>query len=122
VRHSTLAGSLLTLLLIPGAASAQTWERKLARGLSGMVAGVLELPGNMVAGTQVRGPGEGLPFGLAKGLGMVVVRELVGVYEFVTTPLPAPEGFRPILRPEFPWDYFVEDAAPDPAHALPPDD
>jgi putative exosortase-associated protein (TIGR04073 family) len=92
VRHSTLAGSLLILLLIPGAASAQTWERKLARGLSGMVAGVLELPGNMVAETQVRGPGEGLPFGFAKGLGMIV------------------------------GDYFVEDAAPDPAQPLLGDD
>jgi hypothetical protein len=37
---------------------------------------------------------------------MLVVRELVGVNELVTAPLPAPEDFRPILEPEFPWDYF----------------
>jgi hypothetical protein len=24
----------------------------------------------------------------------------------VTAPIPAPAGFRPILRPEFPWGYF----------------
>jgi hypothetical protein len=37
---------------------------------------------------------------------MLVARELVGVYEFVTAPFPVPAGFRPILRPEYPWDYF----------------
>jgi hypothetical protein len=37
---------------------------------------------------------------------MIVARELVGVYEFVTALFPAPPGYRPILRPEYPWDYF----------------
>ena len=36
----------------------------------------------------------------------------VGVYEFVTAPLPAPSGFRPILQPEFPWDYFNGGGSP----------
>lgn len=40
------------------------------------------------------------------GLGRLVVRELVGVYEFVSAPFPAPPGYEPILQPEFPWDYF----------------
>jgi hypothetical protein len=37
---------------------------------------------------------------------MIVVRELVGVYEFVTAPLEVPAGFAPIIQPEFPWSYF----------------
>jgi hypothetical protein len=37
---------------------------------------------------------------------MVIARELVGVYEFLTAPMPVPDGYRPILRPEYPWDYF----------------
>jgi putative exosortase-associated protein (TIGR04073 family) len=94
------------LLATTSAARAQTPERKFARGFAGMTLGVLEIPGNMVVESDGRGPGEGLPFGFAKGLGMVVVRTLVGVYEFVSAPLPAPEDFRPILEPEFPWDYF----------------
>jgi putative exosortase-associated protein (TIGR04073 family) len=102
-----------TLVLASRIAGAQTWERKLARGLAGMTLGVLEVPGNMVVESDQRGPAEGLPFGFVKGLGMLVVRELVGVYEFVTAPLPAPEDFRPILEPEFPWDYFAVSPADD---------
>ncbi len=49
---------------------------------------------------------EGIPLGFTIGLGMIVPRVLVGVYEFVSAPFPAPPGYRPILRPEFPWDYF----------------
>jgi putative exosortase-associated protein (TIGR04073 family) len=63
------------------------------------------LPGNIVQETSERGAA-GVPIGLALGLGMIVARELVGVYEFVTAPFPAPAGYRPILSPEYPWDYF----------------
>ena len=40
----------------------------------------------------------------------VVVRELVGVYEFVTSPFEIPKGYAPIIEPEFPWSYFDEPA------------
>lgn len=82
-----------------------TASRKLGRGLAGMTTGVLELPGNVIKETRARGA-IGLPIGLAMGLGMTVTRELVGVYEFLSTPFPVPSGFRPILTPEYPWDYF----------------
>ncbi len=116
---SRRAATILLVLIAAAPVGAQTWERKLARGLTGMTLGILEVPGNMVVESEARGPGEGLPFGFIKGLGMIVVRELVGVYEFVTTPVPVPEDFHPILRPEFPWEYFVEDAdtAPEPPPA-----
>ena len=87
-------------------ARAQTPEQKFARGISGMTLGVLEVPGNMAAETDARGPGEGLPLGFAKGLGMLVERELVGVYELVTSPFPVPDDYRPIMQPEYPWSYF----------------
>lgn len=82
-----------------------TAARKLGRGFAGMTTGFLELPGNMVKETRARGAA-GLPIGLATGLGMMISRELVGVYEFLSTPFPVPSGFRPILTPEYPWDYF----------------
>ncbi len=87
-------------------AHAQSAARKFGRGLAGMTAAFLEVPGNIVAETRARGAGEGIPLGFAKGLGMIIPRVLVGVYEFVSAPFAFPEGFRPILEPEFPWSYF----------------
>ena len=86
-------------------AQAQTAARKFGRGLAGMTCGFLELPGNVVEETEKRGA-VGVPIGLALGVGMLVVRELVGVYEFVTAPFPMPASYQPILHPEYPWDYF----------------
>lgn len=59
----------------------------------------------MIVEGEKQGSG-GVALGFAKGLGMIVPRVLVGVYEFVTCPIPAPADFRSILKPEFPWDYF----------------
>lgn len=66
-----------------------------------MTCGFLELPGNILRETQ-RQCAIGFPIGLAYGLGMIVTRELVGVYEFVTAPFPVPTGYQPILTPEYP--------------------
>ena len=99
---------ITTLLLCTSSApaSAETATRKFGRGLAGMTTSWLEVPGNMVAESQKSGLPTGIPLGFAKGLGMIVPRTLVGVYEFVTAPFPAPEGYRPLLQPEFPWSYF----------------
>lgn len=95
----------VTLLFIAPGVSAHDAAQKFGRGLAGMTLGVLEIPGNIVKETQAQGP-IGVPIGLAYGLGMTVTRELVGVYEFISAPFPVPAGYRPILRPEYPWDYF----------------
>ena len=97
---------VLVILACCSGSEAQTAARQFGRGLAGMTTAFLEVPGNMVAQTQKRGAAEGIPLGFAIGLGMIVPRVLVGVYEFVTAPFPAPAGYRPILQPEFPWDYF----------------
>ena len=106
-----IATALAVSLAAPGFARAHYEEHehtavdKAGRGIAGMVAGVLELPGNMIEESDKHGP-EGLPLGFAKGLGMLVARELTGVYEFVTAPIPVPDGYEPVLEPEYPWDYF----------------
>jgi len=92
-------------LCIAPAADAQTAARKFGRGLAGMTTGFLEFPGNIYAEVNEHGA-EGLPLGFAKGLGMIVVRELVGVYEFVSAPFAVPAGYQPLIEPEFPWGYF----------------
>jgi putative exosortase-associated protein (TIGR04073 family) len=57
-----------------------------------MTCGFLELPGNIVQQTDERGA-IGVPIGLAYGLDMLVTREVVGVYEFLTAPFPLPSGY-----------------------------
>ena len=108
-----LVGVLL-VLASSSPARAQTAARKFLRGLAGMTTSVLEVPGNMVRETNERGPAEGLPWGFARGLGMIVPRTLVGVYEFLSAPFPAPAGYRPVIEPEFPWSYFQQASAPSP--------
>jgi len=107
-----LAGAALAvaLLALPVSAEANSAARKAGRGLAGMTCGFLEVPGNIVKLNRERGPAWGFTLGFVQGLGMIVVRELVGVYEFVTAPLEVPAGFEPIIQPEFPWDYFAEPA------------
>ena len=104
-RTLTLATAVALIALAAPQAHAQTAADKLGRGLAGMTCGFLELPGNIVKETREKGA-VGFPIGLAYGVGMIVTRELVGVYEFLTSPFPVPAGFQPILRPEYPWGYF----------------
>jgi putative exosortase-associated protein (TIGR04073 family) len=108
----TIAAAALFGLLLPTAALARHTTSddgamdKLGRGFAGMTTGFLELPGNIAAESRDRGPLAGMTVGFAKGIGMIPVRTLVGVYEFVTAPIPAPDDYAPILEPEYPWDYF----------------
>lgn len=104
-RHGLGSAAILALMLAAPVAWADTAADKFGRGLAGMTCGFLELPGNIVKETKAKGA-VGVPVGLAMGVGMIVTRELVGVYEFVTAPFPVPSGFKPILRPEYPWGYF----------------
>jgi len=106
-RAATLALALPTLLL-PAAAGAEenTAARKAGRGLAGMTLGFLEVPGNVVQESRTNGVFSGITVGLAMGVGKLVARELVGVYEFVTAPFAIPANFEPVLQPEFTWDYF----------------
>lgn len=100
-----LALSLGLMMLTASVVQADTASQKFGRGLAGMTCGVMELPGNIVKETRAKGA-VGVPVGMAMGVGMIVTRELVGVYEFLTAPFPVPAGYRPILKPEYPWDYF----------------
>lgn len=73
-----------------------------------MTLGVLVLPGQIVQTTRAHGPFVGATWGFVKGVTMWVVTEIVGVFEVVTSPFETPPGFKPILEPEYPWDYFFD--------------
>lgn len=101
-----LALVAILALAPPAAAEEYTSARKFGRGVAGILAGFLEIPGNMVQETRENGVVEGMTIGLALGVGKFVTRELVGVYEFLTAPFEVPDGFEPVLQPEYPWGYF----------------
>jgi putative exosortase-associated protein (TIGR04073 family) len=102
------AALALIAVLVPGTAAAveYTAARKLGRGLGAITTGFLEIPGNIVDVGRDRGYGWGFTWGFALGLGKIVPRVLVGVYETISAPFPLPKGFVPIMEPEFPWTYF----------------
>ena len=107
-RHIAIYAVLIASLSAPALSQAveYTAARKAGRGLAAMTTGFLEIPGNMVAESRKHGAGAGIPLGFVFGLGKLVIRELVGVYEFLSAPFEAPAGFKPIIEPEFPWSYF----------------
>jgi putative exosortase-associated protein (TIGR04073 family) len=113
--YALLAVTAAALLATPAHARSRTDHRpasdytpldKFSRGLAGMTTGVLELPGNIAAENRESGAGSAATIGFAKGLGMIPVRELLGVFNFVTAPIPWPNGYAPIMEPEYPWRYF----------------
>jgi putative exosortase-associated protein (TIGR04073 family) len=112
-RRLAMCAALVGILLAPSLSQAveYTAARKAGRGLAAITTCFLEIPGNMVEQSRQHGAGAGIPLGFVFGLGKIVVRVLVGTYEFVSSPFEAPDGFVPIVEPEFPWSYFDEPPA-----------
>ncbi|MCX6901291.1 MAG: exosortase system-associated protein, TIGR04073 family [Verrucomicrobia bacterium] len=90
-------------------ASAQTMRDKLQRGFANMAGGVVEIPGCVADTTRKHGPWMGYTVGFLKGIGMVPVRTVVGVYESLTFYVPAPSDYEPVLKPATPFNYWDED-------------
>lgn len=93
---------------LPPSASAQEYSaaRKLGRGLAGAATGFLEVPGCVAKRYKKQGPAVGFTVGLGEGIGRFALRELVGTFELATSWFEVPPGFRPVMKPEFPWGYF----------------
>ncbi len=106
----TMALALVLCLASPSLAAAREWTAasKFSRGVSNMTLGVLALPGEMAVQSKEHGAALGIPLGFVTGIGWFVAREVVGVYEFVTCVFEAPPDFKPITKPEYPWQYFED--------------
>lgn len=76
--------------------------RKLGRGAANLLFGVVEVPNQYTKAVAEHGGASGVTYGIPKGIARWFGRELVGVYEIVTFPIPFPRGYKPVMKPEFP--------------------
>ncbi len=74
---------------------------KLGRGIVNLFTGIVEVPKNMGAEWRKTDPFSGMVVGFIKGCGWGICRTAAGAFEIVTFPLPVPEGYIPIMEPEF---------------------
>jgi len=91
----------LMIVTITSSCYAQDMTRKLGRGVGNILTGWIELPKNIYDTSVESNVFAGLTLGTAKGIGMTVMRAVVGAYETVTFPIPLPEDYKPIVEPEF---------------------
>ena len=80
--------------------------RKLGRGAANVLFGVVEVPNQVTKATSEHGGGAGATYGVGKGFVRWIGRELIGVFEIVTFPIPAPRGYQPVMKPEFPMEDY----------------
>ncbi len=93
---------IVTLTLtVPQPAFADNAGHKFVRGIGNILSGWLEIPLSVYNESLEETPLVGMTWGLAKGVGKTVARTCVGVYEVCTFPFAFPEGYRPIIEPEF---------------------
>jgi len=93
--------ALMMVFCLASTSYAQDPGKKLLRGLANVVTGWVELPKNIYDQSVEENVFSGLTVGLAKGIGMTIVRTGAGVYETVTFPFPIPEDYAPVLEPEY---------------------
>lgn len=93
--------SILVILNMALPCYAQDASKKLGRGLVNILTGWIELPKNIYETSVESNPFAGITIGLAKGLGMSVVRTGAGIFETATFPFPVPQAYKPILEPEY---------------------
>lgn len=88
---------------------------KLFRGIANAATGWMEIPKHVSITWQESGPGVGMSWGLGKGVGYAVARSVIGAYEIITFPMPIPEGYQPIMQPE----YVLSDVGEGTGHRAP---
>ena len=76
---------------------------KLGRGLTNVIEGPFELYTQTVLMPESTDAVYTVIGGITRGLAMIVVRELVGVYDIVTFPFPLPKDYKPVIQPETPF-------------------
>jgi len=93
-------------ILLPASVQAQgdsvwTPARKLDRGISNAATGFLEVPYEVRRTAQRKTLFDAWTSGLARGVGLAFARTGAGIYDAATFFYPAPEDYKPVIRPEF---------------------
>lgn len=83
-----------------------TTSRKLGRGTSNLLFGIVEIPKTMVKEDQLNGAVAAYTTGLFRGISQFVQREVVGVWEVCTF---WTDDKEPIIGPEYVWDMPVDE-------------
>ncbi|MBF0216464.1 MAG: exosortase system-associated protein, TIGR04073 family [Candidatus Omnitrophica bacterium] len=92
---------VIGMMAVASDSYAQDPAKKLGRGLANILTGWVELPKNIYDTSVEENVLAGITMGLAKGVGMTIVRTGAGVYETITFPFPIPEDYQPVLEPEY---------------------
>ncbi len=92
---------VIGLLSVSSPSYAQGSMNKLGRGVVNTLTGWLEIPKGIVDESKASNVFTGLTVGTIKGLGLGLVRTGAGIYEALTFPFPIPEGYAPIVKPDF---------------------
>lgn len=100
-RKAFVGAFVVSMLASASVCYAQDPFTKLGRGAANVLTGWIEIPKGVSAESSETNWLSGVTVGLAKGLGMGIVRTISGAYEVVTFPFPAPAEYKPVLEPEY---------------------
>ena len=93
-------------------ASEGTMQRKLQRGFLNIALSPIELSNQFA---KRKNEDTILPSWIRaslEGTAYLAGRALVGAYEIATFPVAAPASYKPVLQPEFAWEYLGEKETP----------
>ncbi|MFA7255613.1 MAG: exosortase system-associated protein, TIGR04073 family [Candidatus Omnitrophota bacterium] len=85
--------------LVSGASAEDSAFTKFGRGMANIVISPGELYTQPLLLSKTSEPSIAAFGGLFKGLSMFIAREVVGIYEVVTFPIPNFKGYGPIIEP-----------------------
>lgn len=82
--------------------------RKLLRGLANIPFSIVEIPLEINKQIQLMDPFTGFWVGLGRGSVQTWKRAVAGAFDVLTFPFEVPEGYKPIVEPEFPMMDVVD--------------